>query len=136
MITRTVNEVEVGLAEEEKDMISLAEKLERLGDLLEEVIEMDQRILDAMMNDECTDEEYEEEVIIINEYKTKIRMARLKLSRCLNKKPLSETSESQVNSASAMVNEGGKRKPYKLPNTEIKKFGGCFFAMVNLVGSV
>jgi len=120
MITRTVNEVEAGLAGEEMDILSLTEKLERLDDLLNELVELDQRVLDAMMEHECTDEECEVEVILINEYKTKIRMARLKLKQCINKRPSADFTDSTLTSATGT----NMRKTYKLPKTEIKKFGG------------
>jgi hypothetical protein len=125
LITRTVNEVEaeLGKAEPGPDPDVLQERREKLAELLTQVNELDERLKVALLDAEDQDDDaYEVECMAMDEYKDKIRKCTLAITKALGKKEASVSPPaSEYDTASEI---SGKRKTYKLPKIEIRKFDG------------
>ena len=120
-VTRTITELDAELAKEEPDRDLLTVITARLQEQDEQLSELDQRIMDTLLDQDCTDEEQDEECIQCEGYRRKIALARRAISKLLEGKPPS-VSESDLYTAT----EGGTRKErsFKLPKIELKTFNG------------
>ena len=68
-VTKTINELTAELAKDPADHAVLRNRIERLQEALQEVTEGDQQILDAMLDAEAPEEELNQEVAAMDEYK-------------------------------------------------------------------
>lgn len=66
-ITKTVNDIDEELEKDPPDQEVLNLKLNKLGRLLTEVGDLDQKVKDAMLDADCTDAEYEAEINVIQD---------------------------------------------------------------------
>jgi len=115
-VTRTANEAEQELAVVPQNMINLMEKSEKLDELLDKLTELDLKIIDGMLDAGCTDEQQDEEYLANEEYRKKIRIAKLKLDKVLK---ATSPTPSEYSTASA-----GQQRNFKLPKIELIKFSG------------
>jgi len=69
--------------------------------------------MDAMLDQNCTDEEQNAERDLCEEYRDKLRLMKLKVNKILDKSPASPTV-SEYSTAS-----GGPRRNFKLPKLEL-----------------
>ncbi|OXA47646.1 Pro-Pol polyprotein [Folsomia candida] len=122
-LTRAVNEAKMEFEKDEPDREVLQSKLDKLEELMPDVIVIDNKILDAMLEASCTDEELEQESLPVEEYRDRVRDMKRKLSKTINPdaRP-SSPSSSEYSTASG--NSQHKKRTFKLPKIELKKFGG------------
>ncbi|OXA50763.1 hypothetical protein Fcan01_14662, partial [Folsomia candida] len=78
-LTRAVNEAKMEFEKDEPDREVLQSKLDKLEELMPDVIVIDNKILDAMLEASCTDEELEQESLPVEEYRDRVRDMKRKL---------------------------------------------------------
>lgn len=126
-ITRTGNEVAAELVKETVNLIELRVRFDRLQKIQQEVAELDQQILDRML-DENSEEEYETERKSIEQYQDDISRIKIKMNNALNPilPPTNNSADwyDGVASSSSSSASGKKKRNFKLPKIEIKKFNG------------
>ncbi|OXA36644.1 uncharacterized protein LOC110862921 [Folsomia candida] len=120
-ITKTVNDIDEELEKDPPDQEVLNLKLNKLGRLLTEVGDLDQKVKDAMLDADCTDAEYEAEINVIQDYEDKIHATRFKVEKVL--RPGGKTPSPPA-SFYSVESEGHQKKTFKLPKIQLKKFSG------------
>jgi hypothetical protein len=125
LITSTVNEVEAELQKVKPgpDHDVIKERQAKLEELLIQTNELDDRMKEALLDVEDGDDDaYAVECMSMDEYTERIRKSTFTLIKVLDKR---EPSVNATASKSGTASElGGKRKTYKLPKIEIRKFDG------------
>lgn len=121
-LTKTVKEVEDELVKENPDPVLLRMKSLKIDDLLKRLEELDGQILDQLLDDGCSEDKYEEECTAIEERRDKAREIKVKMEFFSTPRPSSPANSSSW--YNSVPSESGKKKSYKLPKTQIKKFGG------------
>jgi hypothetical protein len=117
-LTRTIHEVDVASAVDPPDHDVLQEKLQKLEDLEVRVSEWDMKILDELLDDDAAEDVYNAEHRGIEEYQDRVRSAKMMINRLL--RPVAQVEPSVV----ALSASGERRRTYKLPKIEMKKFSG------------
>jgi hypothetical protein len=123
-ITRTINQVEAELgkvAPETPDIEELQVLQDLLRSLAEDLQEVNQKIWDEMLNADKSDAECETELHATSDEKKRITRMKLRMQKFLDKSS-PDSPEGSVYSEASSGN--GKRKTYKLPKVEIRKFSG------------
>ncbi|XP_035715513.1 uncharacterized protein LOC110859590 [Folsomia candida] len=130
-VTRTINLIESELTKETPDRHTLRCQLEKLEVLLTRINEVDIKILSSMRADGCSEKEYEEESLSIEEYEDKIRNTKVKAEEMFVPSfQLPGGSQSPTNSAAwydsvgTSLNGESKRRNFKLPKIQLRKFNG------------
>jgi hypothetical protein len=120
-LTRTIHDVNVELSQDAPDHDVLREKLNKLEDLEMKTTEFDTKVLDEMLDADADDDVYGAEHRAIEEYQDRIRVAKMKIHKILDGTvdPVEPTS-----SVVCLSTNGEKRRTYKLPTIEMKKFTG------------
>ena len=108
-VTKACNEVNLELANTPTDTIAVKALLERLEVHGLKLSELDENIMDKMVEQNLADADIEKEQEECEEYQMKISLTRIKASQSITKPPDAGPD---------------KKKSYKLPKTEIKKFTG------------
>lgn len=80
----------------------------------------DELILDGMLEADCTDQEYEAETVIIDRYRDEYRITIHKIESNYHFKV-----RSQVEDSVSSVQHQSKKKTFKLPKIELRKFSGA-----------
>ena len=121
-MTRTVNELETEIEKLDFDKNILEFKMIKLQNLLGDVSELNEKIKDLMLDSDVSAEIYEEELILNEEYEDRVQFVILKTQKILN---ASIQPGSPAMSRCSCVSENtGKRRNFKLPKIELKKFNG------------
>lgn len=129
LITKSTKELELDLAAEHKELITLRTKYNRLNGYLQQVSAVDQEILDLMLQDEeMSQEDYNQEVLIIDGYIELIVHAKLKIDIACE--PLEKRDKSNDDDFQSVSNTVCKRR-FKLPKIELKKFSGKVIDWLN-----
>lgn len=124
LITKSINEVEAELAKDEKDVIMLKTKFERLNELQTRIQDLDQSIFNEMLSDpNIPEDEFSNEAIACEDIVTRIVEAKIKIDYEVMKnesatKPIDGEQASSVSSVST------RKKQIKLPKIELRKFSG------------
>ncbi|XP_021964265.1 uncharacterized protein LOC110859612 [Folsomia candida] len=130
-VTRLCNKLEALLAVDPKDLDTIRAKQNVIHTLNQKLREMDEKLMDVLSAmDPGEPEEEGEEVVteadkefpVITEYQEKVETVQLKLEKVLT--PVVLTGSPTSSSYSTASDGHKRRKTYKLPKTEIKKFGG------------
>lgn len=129
LITKSTKELELDLAAEHKELITLRTKYNRLNGYLQQVSAVDQEILDVMLQDEeMSQEDYNQEVLIIDGYIEQIVHAKLKIDvACEQFEKQDKSNDDDFHSVS---NTACKRR-FKLPKIELKKYSGKIIDWLN-----
>lgn len=122
-ITRTVNEVEAEVMKTSPGMVDLEVLLRQLDRVQAEIEDLDQKILNGMLDSNCTDQEYESESLLIEEYQNKIARGKCRIERVLNQ-PASTHSPTGSYASVFSSESPCKKKTFKLPKIQIPKFDG------------
>jgi vacuolar-type H+-ATPase subunit I/STV1 len=117
-ITRTVNEVEAELDKEEPDQDILEKRQEKLAELLTDVKDIDKKVIKAMLDNNCDDQQLEKETDDIERFVDKIRDCRIDIRKALIKSEREEAPPTRTGSSR------DTERAYKLPKIEIAKFNG------------
>ena len=125
-ITRVVNEAEVELGKEAPDKDLLIDKLMDLEECMEKVTVLDDRIMEAMLDVFCTDEQQDEEYKGVEEYQVKVRRTRMKLNSFLYPGRRSDGSPtpSEASVVHTTSSVSSHKRSFKLPKIELKTFDG------------
>jgi hypothetical protein len=112
-LSRTINEAVAEMAKTPKDHHVLQVKSRKLDDVLTDVSDLDQQILQALLDTDCCDEDYEAECTAIEEYKDKVRDIKMKIESLVITVP-----------PQAITPTTSDKKVSKLPKVGIRKFNG------------
>lgn len=121
LMTRTCNEIDQLLNEEELDDIELLGKDGKLVDLTQKIQVFDQQILDMFLEEE-NDQGYEEEIMAIDKYNYDVSIARIKIEKILRKITRNDHAPSECSTAQSNI--GNQKRKFKLPKIELMKFSG------------
>lgn len=129
-ITRTITEVEAELSKNAPDLLVLRAKSQKLEEWQSRVAELDHNVLRAMQEATCSDEDYNKEGEVCEEYEDKIRLVQLKITDLLSTplqlpllRPISPDNSSQW--YNSVASSGGeRRRQFKLPKINLRKFNG------------
>jgi hypothetical protein len=123
-VTRTVNQIEAELAKitpEVTDLKVVELKLKILENYEEQLTLADRKVLDAMLDEDKSEDDYGAESLTIEAEQEKILACKMAANQRLHPvRSPSPTGSGTYHSASG----DDKKKTYKLPKVEIKKFGG------------
>jgi hypothetical protein len=122
MLTRVIREVE-GLQDlDEHDWALIRDKCSKLRENQSRVLEVDGKVMELLLAKEDTPQEaFEEETAAMEEYSDKARELLLRVDNVMPRdRPVSPTLSEFGTAASSME----KRRRFKLPKIELKKFGG------------
>jgi hypothetical protein len=121
--TKTIHEVEAELAKEDTDKPTLKDKFMKLERVSHELHDLDQKILDALLDAGASDEDYDAEYSSIEVYRDKVDTTKRKIDEFLSPRPSTHSPVPSVYSTTR--SEGGdKKKNYKLPKIELRKYAG------------
>ena len=125
-VTRISNEIEGVLTSENPDLDNLAVQTRLLEKKKLELSELDQMLLDLMLDAELEEDEYEKECEDIDEYEKKTART-MHLSEKLLQPPVNSPLSRRSSEPTFRTTCSGehKKRAYRLPKTEIKKFGGA-----------
>lgn len=124
LITKTINEVTVELAKEEKDVIMLKAKFERLNDLQQRIQEVDASIFNEMLSDpKMSDEDQLNEAISCEDIVTSMVTTKLKID-CEITKMECVLKDHKDDGLSSVTSASNRKRQFKLPKIELKKFSG------------
>ncbi|OXA50284.1 Pro-Pol polyprotein [Folsomia candida] len=113
-VTKLCIEIEKEVTKEDSaDDDLLQAYVNRLDDLKQKIAAIDQEISGLLLDADATEAEIQTEQDSKEEYTLKMEVAKVKALRYINSDLLSSSSGSEI-----------KKKTYKLPKTEIKKFDG------------
>lgn len=123
--TRTANAIENTIKNEEVNV----DQLQALADVLEKktenLVQIDQKIMDIMVEEDFTEEEINEEYENSSEYEEKMYFYRRRIESLMQRlKPIVSDSTSESYATVVTNEERKKQKKYKLPKIEFTKFGG------------
>ena len=126
-LTKTIHEVEAELTKDEPDFHILRSKLAKLEEVMPKVTAVDEKIMDLMLDTGCTDEEQDQEVEAVVEYSDRVRDTKLKINSLLYPPPRPgsrSVSPPASEFESAAGSEATRKRNFKLPKIELKKFSG------------
>jgi hypothetical protein len=103
------------------DLDILRDKLNKLEELEMNTAELDIKVLDAMLDADEDEDVYAAEHFHIDEYQDKVRLSKAKINKVLN---VLVPPVNPCPSVSTLSTIGEKRRTYKLPTIEIKRFSG------------
>jgi hypothetical protein len=120
-MTRTMNEVDMEVSQVPPDLDILRDKLTKLEELEMKTSELDMRVLDGMLDDDADEDVYAAEHIHIEEYQDRVRQTKARINKVLH--PFVPVVD-PCPSVSSITTTGEKKRTYKLPTIEMKKFTG------------
>lgn len=118
-LTKTITEAGALLAAEIQDLNDLYFYHEKLDEIFAKLSAKDELILDQMLEDAYTDEDYQVECNDIEQYRDKYRRIVLRIDNISREKTQSKDGDS-----TASIVTQTKKKTYKLPKIELRKFSG------------
>lgn len=127
--SRTVNQLELDVSAELLDREKIQLSMIKLERLFRELCELDQHFGDLLLDGDCSEEDYGNERAACDEYHEKIELMRLKVETVMNPRAKvqsihgvssGESESSKTNSRSSAL----RRRKFKLPRLEFKKFSG------------
>jgi hypothetical protein len=118
-ITKAHGELDTELAKDVPDHDELEVLVRRLERNVQEVTELDMKIMECMLDKNATDEELTAETEEVEDYQDKAYRARRKAEKVLH-----PSDAESVQSVSNGSGSRSSRKTYKLPKVEFKKFSG------------
>lgn len=121
-ITRIANEVDAELAKTTPGLLDLQVMFSRLEKHLTEVDDLDQKMLGLLLDADCTEDEYAAEKDTIEQYQNRATRAKCRIGEVMTRVP--STQGSPTRSYASVYSDGQKKKSYKLPKIQIRKFNG------------
>jgi hypothetical protein len=121
-IVRLIDEVKQELEGADINAAAVKTKMERLDESQEEILDLDQKIIDAMLDADATDDEMDQEMLEAEEIKNSISAIKLLVNEAL--KPTSRPGSPAPSDAFETASGLSTKRNYKLPKIEIKKFDG------------
>lgn len=124
LITRTCNEVDELLKEDELNEVQLLGKefkRFKLNDLLEKIRTYDQDILDVFL-DSKDEDGYEQEILAMDKYSSDVSIAKIKIDRALLTFAKNIQQPSEYSTAPSSKDQ--QKRKFKLPKIELMKFNG------------
>lgn len=121
-ITRIANEVDAELAKTTPGLLDLQVMFSRLEKHLTEVDDLDQKMLGLLLDADCTEDEYAAEKDTIEQYQNRATRAKCRIGEVMTRVP--STQGSPTSSYASVYSDGQKKKSYKLPKIQIRKFNG------------
>ncbi len=124
VITKIINEVETELLVADKNIIMLKTRFERLNELQVKIQDIDQLVLNVMLEDPKVSEDQQlQESIDCENILTRMVTTKLKIDAEVlkNEKVVQVFDDGGASSVSSSAN---RRRQYKLPKIELKKFSG------------
>jgi endo-alpha-1,4-polygalactosaminidase (GH114 family) len=117
-VTKILNKVEVEFKKDQPDLEILNRSSRRLVELREKLGELDEKVIDKMVDSNATEEETTIETDSTEDFLDKIVQAQDAIEKATRPRPPSP------HPSIVSTNEDDKRKTYKLPKVEIRKFSG------------
>lgn len=124
ILDRTLNELEVELERDDPRKDEVSEKLEYLGLKCGECRGLDQKVLDLLLDKNCTDKVYEEEVLAQDEYQCRVRRMMNRCDRVLEPPSVAQDLPPSSHQQCPRTPESHNKRTYRLPKIELKKFNG------------
>lgn len=133
--TKTLNELERQLASTEPDECNVKMCLETLKEKFKSLHEVDEKIYEALWEEDASEEDLINEMNARDEYGNKFKLTKLRAEELLNDKVLEECRSTASQGNSSAISITGRRK-FKLPAIELKKYDGDIRGWLSFLGAI